>query len=208
MKIELELYAYRRHLRTCHFFGRGGRDARQDKCNCPYHVDGLHGGQRYRQSLNTRSRQAADRKVSELVRKLDAEAGEADCAAQAAQDNPAHRNSPSQERTISEAVDRFLRVGGVIGPDGKFRGDLEYGTWRKYRNSPQLFTTFCDAKLLVVRCEVRSSRRLPGNSRDWRRDLESRTTDSEDLLCPLRKPSLGPGESGKGYETATQHQAE
>jgi hypothetical protein len=78
MKIELELYAYRRHLRTCQFFGPGGRDTRQDKCNCPYHVDGLHRGRRYRQSLNTRSRQAADRKVSELVRKLDAEAEEAE----------------------------------------------------------------------------------------------------------------------------------
>jgi len=37
---ERELYAYRRHLRTCPFFGPGGREIRADRCNCPFHTDG------------------------------------------------------------------------------------------------------------------------------------------------------------------------
>jgi site-specific recombinase XerD len=155
MKIERELYAFRRHLCTCQFFGPGGRDARQDKCNCPFHVDGLHRGQRYRQSLNTRRRQTADRKVSELVRDLDAKAEEQERAALAAQGNPSSRNSTPQERTISEAVDRFLRMGGSIGHDGKYGGDLEYGTWRKYRNSLMRFVTFCEGRRISALANVR-----------------------------------------------------
>jgi site-specific recombinase XerD len=156
MKIERELYAFRRHVPKCPFFGPGGRDVRQDKCNCPFHVDGIHQGQRLRQSLNTRSRQIADRRVTEIIRDLDVKAEERDGAAAAAAGvHPTNKNSIPQERTLSDAVRRFLRVGVVIGNYGKFRGDLEYGTWRKYRNSLRLFSSFCDAQRISSLADVK-----------------------------------------------------
>jgi len=43
-------------------------------------------------------------------------------------------------------VARFLKSHGDIGQDGKYRGDLEYGSWRKYRNSLGLLASFCEQR--------------------------------------------------------------
>lgn len=109
-------------MRSWQFFGPGGREARADKCNCPFHVDGVHNGRRIkRRSLGTRSRQIADRKVVELIRKLDAEAAQPGI-------------SPAPERPkITDAIERFLRTHGEIDQQGNYRGNSERGTWRKYR---------------------------------------------------------------------------
>ncbi len=137
MKRENEPYPFRRHLRRCEFFGRGGREARPDKCDCPFHVDGLHHGRRVRQSLRTTSRQLADRRLAALIRKLDeqrrAEGAENDSVGTA-------------KRTVSEAVDRFLRNHGELEQDRTFSGIVEYGTWRKYRTKLSLLRAFCDAE--------------------------------------------------------------
>ena len=73
MDQDRELYVYRRHLRTCQFFGRGGREIRSDKCRCPFHIDGLYAGRRIRSSLKTSSRHTADIRQAELIRRLKAE---------------------------------------------------------------------------------------------------------------------------------------
>jgi len=132
------LYAFRRHLRTCPFFGPHGREARADKCNCPFHVDGLHNGLRVRQALKTRSRQTAERRLAELKRKLDAKL---------ANEHEIENESgvvPAAIPTLSEAVGRFLKTHGEVGPDGKYRGDSERGTWKKYRCALRFVTAFCE----------------------------------------------------------------
>ena len=132
MNRENEPYPFRRHLRRCQFFGRGGRQAREDKCQCPFHVDGLDRGERVRQSLRTRSRRVADRRLAELIRKLDERRrASGDDSVAAAQ------------RTVSEAVDRFLRNHGELDENRKFRGTIEYATWRKYRTKLNLLLAFC-----------------------------------------------------------------
>ena len=104
MNPDSQLYPFRRHLKTCSFFGPGGRDVRLDKCNCPFHVDGLHEGQRVRQSLKRRSRQIAERRVTAIVKTLDAKPeGHIDGADSVATPT----RGATQQRTISEAVARF-----------------------------------------------------------------------------------------------------
>jgi site-specific recombinase XerD len=137
VKRENELYPFRRHLRNCQFFGLGGREIALSKCACPFHVDGLHHGERVRQSLRTTSRQLADRRLTALIRKLDE-----------------HRRASSNGdivgitaiRTVSEAVDRFLKNYGELDQKRNFRGDVEYSTWRKYRTKLSLLRAFCDAE--------------------------------------------------------------
>ena len=141
MKTDSELYAFRRHLRVCPFFGPGGREVRADKCNCPFHMDGLHNGQRVRESLKTRSRQLAERRLAELKRKLDAQ-----LANEHGMENDAESGQApaAATLTVSEAVARFLKTHGEIGPDGRYRGDSERGTWKKYRCALRLLTSFCE----------------------------------------------------------------
>jgi site-specific recombinase XerD len=134
---ENELYPFRRHLRACRFFGPGGREARADKCGCPFHVDGLHHGRRVRQSLRTASRQLADRRLTALIRQLDEQRGSA--AEYSVTSGPACR-------TVSEAVDRFLKNHGELDQNRNFRGAVEYGTWRKYRTKLKLLRAFCEAE--------------------------------------------------------------
>ncbi len=141
MKRDNEPYPFRRHLRGCKFFGPGGREIRSDKCDCPFHVDGLHHGRRVRQSLRTTSRQLADRRLTALIRSLDE---------QRRVENAVGDKAPSSmggvRRTVAEAVDRFLRSHGEIVQNRNFRGVVEYGTWRKYRTKLRLLLTFCDAE--------------------------------------------------------------
>lgn len=139
MKTDSELYAYRRHLRACQFFGPGGREARADKCACPFHIDGLHNGRRVRGSLKTRNRQVAERRLAERIRELDAQiANRPGCG------NPGESALAPAAITVSDAVARFLKTHGEVGPDGKYRGDSEYGTWKKYRCPLRFLITFCE----------------------------------------------------------------
>lgn len=139
MKRDHEPYPFRRHVETCGLFGPGGRSARTDQCNCPFHVDGIHHGERIRKSLKTRSRQIADRKLAELLKKLDAERAERERAT----DAPLASKTPVV-RTVLDAVERFLGSNGVIESDGAYRGDVQRGTYRKYSNSLQSLASFCE----------------------------------------------------------------
>jgi integrase len=121
-------------------FGPGGREARVDKCSCPFHVDGAHAGLRVRQSLRTRSRHLAERRVAELITKLDAAFLESR-GTQHNEESPA----PSR-RTIAGAVERFLSDHGGFDADGKYRGDSEYSTWRKYRGILRRLASFCGGR--------------------------------------------------------------
>jgi site-specific recombinase XerD len=136
VKRENEPYPFRRHLRGCEFFGPGGREARVDRCNCPFHVDGLYQGKRVRQSLRTTSRQLADRRLTALIRKLDDRRRAGDTV----------KNEGTAPQTVSEAVNRFLRNHGEMDQNRNFRGDIAYGTWRKYRTKLTLLIGFCAAE--------------------------------------------------------------
>jgi site-specific recombinase XerD len=138
VKRENELYPFRRHLRSCRFFGLGGREIALNKCACPFHVDGLHHGKRVRESLRTTSRQLANRRLTALIRKLDERRRE-DSAKY-------HIAGGSAARTVSEAVDRFLKNHGEFDEKRSFRGVVEYGTWRKYRTKLQLLVAFCKSE--------------------------------------------------------------
>ncbi len=139
VKNDGELYAFRRHLRACQFFGR--REVRNDKCHCPFHVDGLYNGQRIRESLKTRNRQLADRLLAELQRRLDTELADDHSVENAVDTRPEPIPAKIQ---VSEAVARFLKRYGEIGPDGKYRGDSERGTWRKYGCALRFLASFCE----------------------------------------------------------------
>jgi hypothetical protein len=108
------LYAYRRHLRTCSFFGPGGREVRADRCSCPFHTDGVYRGIRPRKSLRTRSRQVAERRLVEEMRKIDAKSAEKS----GIEITIESARTPAQERTVADAVNRFLQSHGGIGADG------------------------------------------------------------------------------------------
>jgi site-specific recombinase XerD len=138
VKRENELYPFRRHLRRCQFFGLGGREVALNKCACPFHVDGLHHGERVRQSLRTTSRQLADRRLTALIRKLDEWRREDSAKGDMA--------GGSAVRAVSEAVDRFLKNHGELDEKRSFRGVVEYGTWRKYRTKLQLLLAFCKSE--------------------------------------------------------------
>jgi hypothetical protein len=51
----------------------------------------------------------------------------------------------ASQRTVSEAVDRFLQNHGELDENRKYRGTIEYATWRKYRTKLNLLCEFCDA---------------------------------------------------------------
>jgi integrase len=44
---------------------------------------------------------------------------------------------------LADAVDRVLKIHGEIGPDDKYRGLSERGTWKKYRCALGLLASFC-----------------------------------------------------------------
>jgi site-specific recombinase XerD len=113
-------------------------------------VDGLHRAQRVRKSLGTNSRQLADRRLTELKRKLDAELAAANATDEASPEHVA----ATATLTLSEAVSRFLKTHGEIGPDGKYRGDSERGTWKKYRCTLRLLVSFCDSAGIQAIAEV------------------------------------------------------
>ncbi|HEY7335043.1 MAG TPA: hypothetical protein VH639_09180 [Bryobacteraceae bacterium] len=139
MKRDREPYPFRRHVRSCRFFGPGGREARLDLCNCPFHVDGIYDGDRVpRQSLKTRSRQIAERRVAELIQRLDHERREATVGS----------NTSPKQKTVTEAIERFLGSKGAI-EGGAYRGDVERGTYRKYATSLGFLSAFCWNRSIV-----------------------------------------------------------
>jgi len=169
-----ELYIYRRHLRACEYFGPGGRDVRLDKCKCPLHVDGLYNGVRVRKSLRTRSQQVADRRFADLKKKLEAQRNPSAAAAGTA-DN-------AQERTVADAIERFLISRGRVDPSKGYNGDVEFATYRKYRCSLEHLKAFCDRegvtalmKLTLDRLEeFRASRTIAPVT--WRVELQTLRT--------------------------------
>ena len=118
MNQDTQPYVYRRHVKTCENFGPGGRNARWDKCNCPFHADGKHYGRRVRQSLNTRSRQLAERRLNALLHKLDEER-------QLGGPGEGQTLKGEQKRpTLAWAAERFLKSHGAIDPEHGYRGTL------------------------------------------------------------------------------------
>jgi integrase len=56
--------------------------------------------------------------------------------------------------TLSDASARFLKSHGDIGPDGKYRGDSEYATWKKYRCGLRFLLPFCERAGVVALADV------------------------------------------------------
>jgi integrase/recombinase XerD len=55
---------------------------------------------------------------------------------------------------VSEGVERFLASYGSIDPTKGFCGEVEYGTFRKYRNTLRLLTSFCESRGIIMLSEV------------------------------------------------------
>ena len=93
----------------------------------------------------------ADRRLAELIRDLDAQlASEPEM-----RDASESGNLPAAATlTVSAAVDRFLKTHGEIGPDGKYLGDSERGTWKKYRCALRLLVAFCENSGLQAVADV------------------------------------------------------
>jgi len=79
----------------------------------------------------------ADQRLREKVKSIDAR----HTAGNGAAVGLANVSSPMP---LSEASERFLKTHGEIGVDGKFRGDSEYGTWKKYRCALRFLLLFCN----------------------------------------------------------------
>jgi hypothetical protein len=196
----------RRHVKTCKFFGPGGPNVRLNACDCTFHVDGKHRCQRVRQSLKTRSGQLANRRLAALLRTIDAKLDEQDQTSTTAASGVRVRGS---ERTVRDAVDRFLRSHGEIDQDREFRGDIQYPTWRKYRTKLQLLVSFCDvediSELSDVNIDVledfRRTRRV--GLVTWKVELQALRTFSYTASA-----ADGSRRTPQGNEGAAQHQAE
>ncbi|MGA2725651.1 MAG: tyrosine-type recombinase/integrase [Bryobacteraceae bacterium] len=83
----------------------------------------------------------ADRRLAELVRNLDARLASEHEMAGASESGTV---LAAATLTVSAAVERFLKTHGEIGPDEKYRGDSERGTWKKYRCALRLLVAFCE----------------------------------------------------------------
>ncbi len=126
MKQDRHPYVFRRHARNCANAGPGSREIRFDKCRCPFHADGIYKGQRIRQSLNTRSSQTAERRLNELLAKIDeVQSGEA--------------------MTVRTAGDRFL---------ASYEGSAKPSTIRKYKTKIELLADFCTRTRVPLLAEV------------------------------------------------------
>ncbi len=56
--------------------------------------------------------------------------------------------------SVEDAVTRFLKSHGCLDEERKYSGDLEHGTWRKYRNSLALFASFCNTHRVAVLMDI------------------------------------------------------
>jgi site-specific recombinase XerD len=152
---------------------------RLDKCKCPFHIDGVYRGERPRKSMKTRNQQLAERRLVEERRKIDAkqDAQPSTCA------NPAAATpETNQERTVADAVERFLISRGRVDPVKGYNGDVQFATYRKYRCSLDHLKAFCEregvtalAKLTLDRLEdFRTGRTI--SLVTWRVELQTLRT--------------------------------
>jgi site-specific recombinase XerD len=96
----------------------------------------------------TTGHHVADKRVRELIRNLDAKL---DARKHAAQAGESGSGVPVPVgRTVSDAIARFLATHGEIAQDGKFHGDSEYNTYRKYRSSLRFLSSFCNERRIVT----------------------------------------------------------
>jgi integrase len=97
-----------------------------------------------RQSLDTSNRRLADRRLAALLKRLDEESG-----------SDASPNTPiAKPKTISEAIDRFLKSHGEVDPKIGYSGDIEYSSYRKYRTKLKLLRSFCDREAISELTDV------------------------------------------------------
>lgn len=129
---------YRRHKPACRFFGAEDSWASLN-CNCPLYGDGYVLGKRVlRKSLNTRNQAVASKKLADLMARFS--------------------TSPEPEKPvlkpIADAIAAFLASHGTIGPEGDYKGALEFSTFRKYRNVLRKLEEYCVAKKRATISEI------------------------------------------------------
>jgi integrase len=160
VKKDNQLYAYRRHVVRCSYSGPGGREVRSDKCNCPFHADGIFQGKRIRrQSLKTRSRQIAERRLADLRKQFEKKFAE---------------DEEIEGITVAVALDRFLQSDN---------GNIQTSTLRKYATKSRLLQSFCQQRKVVLLSKVnidvleayRVSRRTIGQI-TWKVELQALRT--------------------------------
>jgi hypothetical protein len=129
---ETNARTYRRHRSSCKFFGTENSWALLN-CNCPLYGDGYVDGKRVlRRSLSTRNQAVASKRLGDLMANFSG--GE----------SSQPEEKPGKEPR--EALAAFLASHGTIGPEGDYKGSLEFSTYRKYRNTLNRFEQFCVIK--------------------------------------------------------------
>jgi hypothetical protein len=63
-------------------------------------------------------------------------------------------SAPKRGRNFSETVERYLKTHGEFDAQGKYHGDSEYGTWRKYRGRLRRLEAFSDAQKIRTLLDV------------------------------------------------------
>jgi hypothetical protein len=121
---------YRRHRRTCKFVAAENSWALLN-CNCPLYGDGYVDGRRVlRKSLDTRNQAVASKRLADLI----------------AEYASAKAEKPPVSKTVGDAIKAFLASHGTIGPEGDYKGTLEFSTYRKYRNTLRQLEHYCTEK--------------------------------------------------------------
>lgn len=129
---------YRRHRPTCRFFGAENSWGMLN-CSCPLYGDGYVDGKRVlRKSLDTRSQAVASKRLADLMARHLQQSNRA----------PAHA-----DKSISDAAASFLAHYGAI-QDGKYKGSIEFSTYRKYRGSLRKFDQFFEGTSVTLIREV------------------------------------------------------
>jgi site-specific recombinase XerD len=69
---------------------------------------------------------------------------------------PGDKSSPAPDsrRTVSDAVQQFLASHGAVELIKQSRGSIEYGTFKKYRNSLGRLTSFCQDRRVNILSDV------------------------------------------------------
>ena len=150
---ETQARIYRRHRPACKFAAVENSWSMLN-CNCPLYGDGYIDGKRVlRRSLDTRNQAVASKRLADLMAQYQSE------------ERP--KAAPAK-KGVPEAVEAFLAHHGAIGPDGKYKGQIRFSTYRKYRNSLRKLEAFCKEHKFTAIWDVgieqldafRASRRL------------------------------------------------
>jgi integrase len=96
----------------------------------------------------------ADRKLPQKIKELDAKFASGSASGDAVATPSMLANVTTPAMTVSDAAARFLKSHGSIGPDGKFVGDSEFGTWKKYRCGLRFLLPFCERAGIVALTDV------------------------------------------------------